>query len=149
LTQLTKGEGIDVLANQLFFVSKVRKRLYILNLDDLTYTSSTTQRGLFDGQPDQLQRFIGTDGDELLYFTEDGGSEAGIHCRNDLGQFVTILESPVYPGDETTGLAFSPDGKHMYLSYQDAGLLFDITRTDGLPFQAITLNVKFHALGDD
>ena len=40
-----------------------------------------------------------------------------------------------YPSrKETTGIAFSPDGKHMYFAYQGDGILFDVTRTDGLTF---------------
>lgn len=71
-------------------------------------------------------------------------SIAQVHARNNLGQYYTILESHVYE-DETTGLAFSPDSKHLYVAYQETGLLFDITRVDGLPFNARTLNVKYHA----
>jgi hypothetical protein len=138
-------EGIDVAEHELFFVSKRFKTMYVLNLDDLTYTNSTTRSGLFDGQPDQLQRILGDDSNDLLYFTEDGGRDPGIHCRNEVGQFFTLLESPVYD-DESTGLAFSPDGIHLYFALQETGLLYDITRTDLLPFQAKSLNVKFHAV---
>lgn len=143
------AEGIDVYRNELYFVSKVLKTLFILNLDSDTYTSHSTRRGLFDGQPDQLKRLIGkpgSPGDGLLYFTEDGGRYAGIHARDTQGRFFTILESPEY-ADETTGLAFSPNGKHMYIAYQDNGILFEITREDGLPFYARSLNIKYHATG--
>jgi sugar lactone lactonase YvrE len=136
------AEGIDVSGNELFFVSKSTKTLFILNLDSGTYKHYTTERGVFDGQPDQLEALVG-DGGDLLYFTEDGGRMAGIHARNGRGQFFTILESSEY-NDETTGLSFSPDSKHLYIAYQDNGLLFDITRADGLPFNAKTLNVKYH-----
>ena len=64
--------------------------------------------------------------------------------RDELGRFFTILESPVLT-DETTGLSISPDKKHMYVAYQDNGLLFDITRQDGLTFDAQTLDVKYHS----
>lgn len=67
-----------------------------------------------------------------------------MHARNRHGQYFTILESDVYE-DETTGLAFSPDAKHLYFAYQETGILYDITRVDGLPFNARTLNVKYHA----
>jgi hypothetical protein len=42
----------------------------------------------------------------LNYFWKD----AGVHARDSTGRFYTIFESPEY-NDETTGLAFSPDGK--------------------------------------
>uniref|UniRef100_A0A7S4NFI5 SMP-30/Gluconolactonase/LRE-like region domain-containing protein n=1 Tax=Odontella aurita TaxID=265563 RepID=A0A7S4NFI5_9STRA len=78
-----------------------------------------------------------------MYFTEEGGRDAGVHARDKRGRYYTILESPVYQ-DETTGLAFSPDGKHMYVAYQKNGILFDLWREDGLPFHGLTLNVKYH-----
>ena len=138
------AEGIDVYENELFFVSKELKTLFILDLDNGNYTSHTTRQGVFDGQPDQVNRIIGAN-DDLLYFTEDSGEYAGIHARDSLGRFFTILESYEYVEDETTGLAFSPDGRHMYVAYQVNGLLYDITREDGLPFYAKTLNIKYHA----
>jgi hypothetical protein len=57
---------------------------------------------------------------------------------------ITILESAVFQ-DETTGLAFSPDGCHLYFAFQGAGLLFDIARQDGLPFDGKTINVRYNA----
>ena len=54
-----------------------------------------------------------------------------------------MLEGPEHP-DETTGLAFSPDLRHMYVAYQDNGHFFDIYRYDGLPFSATSLNLKSH-----
>jgi hypothetical protein len=140
--QFPNAEGIDVSGNELFFVSKRYASLYILDLDSNTYRKQTTKRGLFEGNPDTLMRIVGAD-NEILYFTEDGGQYAGVHGRNGKGQYYTILESHEY-ADETTGLAFSPDAKHMYIAYQDNGLLFDITRKDGLPFGGKTLNVKYH-----
>ena len=67
-----------------------------------------------------------------------------VQARNDRGQYFTILESDVYE-DETTGLAFSPDAKHLIFAYQETGVLYDITRTDGLAFNGRTLNVKYHS----
>lgn len=40
-----------------------------------------------------------------------------MHARDQDGNFYTILNGGMY-SSETTGLAFSPDNKHMYLSYQ-------------------------------
>lgn len=121
--------------------------MYILDLDLGIYESHSTTSGLFNGQPDQIVRMFDDHMDDiddtLVYFTEDGGRLAGVHARNVDGQFFTIFESHQYT-DETTGLSFSPDAKHMYVAYQDNGLLFDVTRTDGLPFYAKTLNVKYH-----
>lgn len=138
------SEGIDIANDELLFLSKAFKTMYVLNLDTFTYSNQTTRSGLFDGAPDQIQRILGHDTSEMLYFTEEGGRDAGVHCRNELGQFFTLFESPVFE-DETTGLAFSPDGKHLYAAYQDNGVLYDISRTDLQPFYAQTLNLKYHA----
>jgi hypothetical protein len=134
-------EGIFVYQSDLFFLSKVYKSLFILNLDARTYRNETTRHGLFDGQPDQMQRVDGADANNLLYFTEDGGKDAGIHARNSLGQYFTILESPVYI-EETTGLAFSPDGKYMYVAYQKSGYVFEIRREDGQTFLQLPLRTQ-------
>lgn len=69
-----------------------------------------------------------------------------MHGRNIDGQFFTVVESPVF-SLEVTGLAFSPDGMHMYMAYQVDGFLFDVVREDGLPFQAKTLDVQYHNVG--
>jgi len=56
---------------------------------------------LFNGGPDQVQRILNDDSN-LLFFTEDGGGRAGIHARNEQGDYLTIMESPTY-FPETTG----------------------------------------------
>lgn len=142
-------EGIDVYNGELFVVSKIQKELFILDLDARTYKVLSTKSGLFDGTPDQLKRLVHEDGDgsfkTMLYFCEEDGTENGVHAKDENGFFFTILESAVtLDNKEVTGLAFSPDGKHMYVSYQRTGLIYDIWRDDGLPFHARTLNVRYH-----
>ena len=142
------SEGIDAHNGNLYFVSKKFKRLFILDLDGGTYTQQSTENGRFDGDPDQLQRLIGGgegNMDDIVYFTESGGDDAGIHGRDSEGRYFTILESPVYK-EETTGLAFSPDYKHMYLAYQMNGVLFDVWRKDGLPFNGKSFNLQYHKI---
>jgi hypothetical protein len=39
-----------------------------------------------------------------------------------------------YSGDETVGIAFSPDRKKFYFGFQDAGVLMEVTRDDGHKF---------------
>ena len=77
---------------------------------------------------------------------QEGGKNAGIHARDAQGRFFTILESPVYE-DESTGLAFSPDGLHLYVAYQRNGVLLDVWRKDKQPFTTKTLNIKYHNTG--
>ena len=87
--------------------------------------------------------------DEMLYFTEEGGVDAGVHARSaDGGSYVTIFESPIYH-DEVTGLTLNPDATHMYAAYQVNGLLFDIFREDGQPFNAKHLSIQYHNMPDD
>jgi len=141
------AEGIDSVGGSLFFISKLLKTLFILDLHNETYTSHSTENGAFDAQPDQVSRIL--DNDDLLFFTEDGGRRPGVHGRDRFGRYFTILEGMEHRADETTGVAFSPDGRHLYFAMQDAGLLYDVARMDGRPFFAKTLNIKYHAVVGD
>ena len=136
------AEGIEVFRHELFFVSKELKRLVILNLDLQTYVFRSTRSGLLNGEPDQIHYVPSTE-HNTIYFTEDGGDYAGIHARGINGEFFTVLESHEWD-DETSGMSFSPDFKHLYVSYQHSGLLFDVQRVDGHSFQATPLNIKYH-----
>jgi hypothetical protein len=135
------AEGIDVANGILYFVSKKDEDLFILDLDKGTYERKIVREEGIDVSPDQLVRLGGDDG--IMYLTEDGGAEAGIHGRDAQGRYFTILESPIYK-EETTGLAFSPNKKHMYLAYQKNGIVFDVWRKDGKKFDGGSLNVKYH-----
>lgn len=138
------SEGIDVRDGLLFFTSKRKKRLYILDLDGGTYIESSTESGAFNNQPDQIARVIGAGNDSILYFCEDGGADCGVHGRSSDGKYFTILEGLEY-ATETTGLAFSPDNMRMYVSFQsNPGHIFEIRREDGLPFDGATLDIKYH-----
>ena len=136
-------EGMDVNDGMLYLVAKNIRQLFILDLDAQTYTNTTTQHGVFDGGPDQVKRIlVSDDADDILYFTEEGGKLPGVHGRNSAGQFFTILEGDY--NDETTGLSFSPGGMFMYVAFQERGLLFELSREDGLPFHGRTLNINYH-----
>jgi len=82
-------------------------------LDNGTYkTSATNDFSLYNGefkhQPDQL---VHNDGN-FLYFTEDGGKTPGVYAIDAEERSYAIFEAydEKYFNDETTGLAFSPDG---------------------------------------
>jgi len=135
------SEGIDVANGILYFVSKKDEDLFILDLDNRTYERKIVKEEGIDVSPDQLIRLGGDDG--ILYLTEDGGEHAGVHGRDAQGRYFTILESPIYK-EETTGLAFSPNKKHMYLAYQKNGILLDVWRKDGKKFDGTVLNTKYH-----
>jgi uncharacterized protein len=98
------SEGIDVHGSTLTFVCKSDFVMFQLNLDTYVYQRSSTQSGLFDGEPDQVRTIIQDDGSALLYFTEDQGNIAGIHALDEAGNFRTILEGPGYEPGAHSGL---------------------------------------------
>lgn len=151
-------EGISFKNGVLYFVSKKTYKLYVLDLDNGTYkTSSTNEYSLYNGEfqhsPDQLVQTTG----QFLYFTEDGGRTAGVYAIDGEGQSYSIIEAydEKYFNDETTGLAFSPDGTKMYVCFQDCGCespgdidcgcLFVFWRDDGRSFDGATMSLKFHS----
>lgn len=115
------AEGIDVVNGILFFVSKQDKTLFELDLDAGTFVRTSTRSGAFNLEPDQLKIIdVGSDGDtnNLIYFCEDGGRSCDIHGRDmKNGKYFTIVQGTGY-NSETTGLAFSPDAKYMFVSFQ-------------------------------
>ena len=143
--------------------------MFTLDLDKMTYTSSSTNNGIvgdgeFKHQPDQLVRNSKHASAQWLYFTEDGGRTPGVYAIDtETGMKYSIFEAygEKYFGDETTGLAFSPDGSKMYACFQDCGCdatgdadcgcLLEFTRDDGLSFDGETMALKFHTLkeGDE
>jgi hypothetical protein len=139
----TYPEGIDFRDGMLYITTKKYHLLFILDTDNFTFEVSFTSSGAFDSQPDQVQRIVG---DGILYFCEDGGDNCGVHARDSVGNFFTILqdEGGNFAG-ETTGLAFSPDNMLMYVSFQKPGYIFEIKRTDGYPFNGQSLDIKYHA----
>lgn len=125
-----------------------------------TYNTTSTELNLFgDGtfsnSPDQIIRGKGGD---VLYFTEDGGKTVGVYAIDQNNKRYTMFEaySSKYIGDETTGLAFSPDGTKMYACFQDCGCensedvdftcgcLLEFSRRDGESFDGSTFSLKFH-----
>lgn len=101
LDNYPNSEGIDTFEGDLYFISKRLRAMFTLDLDAGTYKVESTRSGLFNGGPDQVQRILNDDSN-LLFFTEDGGGRAGIHARNEQGDYLTIMESPTY-FPETTG----------------------------------------------
>ena len=159
-------EGIDFddTNGLLYFVSKKRSTLYVLDLLAKTYTSSSTVSGILSGggewnhSPDQIVNGKG----DYLYFTEDGGKTVGVYViHKTTGKRYTMFEAYTdrYKYDETTGIAFSPNGKKMYAAFQNCGCgdeasetglvfncgcLLEFSRRDGASFQGATRSLKFH-----
>jgi len=124
-------------------------RLFTLDLAAGTWTRSGTESGLFDLQPDQLGRISGQS--DMLYFCEDGPNElitettkCDIHARNTTsGEYLTIVRGDDTGTSENTGLAFSPDAKFMYVSYQLFGV-YQFWRSDGQPFNGTVADTRYH-----
>lgn len=146
------GEGGDIKGGKIYYTTKSTKYLFIINLDpdangDLSFVRSSTVSGAFDGQPDQVARVLNfetrqTNG--ILFFCEVGGAgnKHGVHGCNANGEYFIILrEASDYFGGETTGLAFSQDGKHMVVSFQQSGYIFQVWREAGLPFYGAALEI--------
>jgi uncharacterized protein len=131
-----KAEGIAVRQGKLYFVSKKKKQLYTLDLNKSTYTVVSTATddlpggGKLDAEPDHV---VVASKSGLLILTEDGESTPGLFAY-DGSKYLAYFESN-YDGDEVVGIAFSPDRKFMFVCIQDAGLLYQVSRTDGGTFE--------------
>ncbi len=132
------SEGISFDNGRLFFTAKSTQKLFVLDLESMTYSLETTGlnfagKGSFNAMPDQVIK----GSKKFLYFTESGGKTPGVYVRDmQSGNYMTIFEASDerYANDETVGLAFSPDRSRMYAGYQDLGVLLELRRIDNLPF---------------
>jgi sugar lactone lactonase YvrE len=140
-TYYPNAEGIIYHNSTLYFVAKVTRTLFILDFNSMTYKSERTGstwvgQGSFNAQPDQI---IENDMDtrKYIYFTQDGGNAPGVHVRDREGNYYTMVRGIPggrYSGDETVGIAFSPDRRTFYFGFQDDGSLFAVTRDDNFVF---------------
>jgi hypothetical protein len=135
------SEGVSFHEGKLYFMAKVERKMLILDLDQMTYETEITGKkfyggGEFTDQPDQA---IFGPSRKFLYFTEDGGDSPGVYARFSGDETYSTMFQGIpgglYSGDETVGIALSPDNLRFYAGFQDAGLILEFTRDDGLPFQ--------------
>jgi hypothetical protein len=134
-------EGIQFHEGKLYFMAKERMEMFILDVDNFTWEKEESGKkfygeGSFEEQPDQ-NMFGPTR--KFMYFTEDGGKSPGVYARYGRdGTYFTLFQGipgGEYADDETIGIALSPDHRRLYAGIQDAGIIFEITRSDGLPFE--------------
>ena len=137
------SEGIDVVGKKVYMTSKQKARLHILDLDTMMFEFSSTRSGAFNNQPDQIE-MITNDPTGIVYFCEDGGSDCGVHGRDMIGKFFSIIDAPGY-NTETTGLAFDPTNHVMIVAFQGSpGVIWQFWRNDGHAFNQTTLDIKYH-----
>jgi len=85
------SEGIDIRSGMLYFTTKHWKDLFILDLDTMAYTRSSTTSGAFDGEPDQIKRILAEDDNrDMLYFCEEAASDNGGKYDQMCGLFALI-----------------------------------------------------------
>lgn len=131
--------SLEVFDGHLSIVSKSLKKVITLDLVYETYSELSTAVGKFDGEPDQIARIH--DDDSTVYFAETDDTMCGIFAHDGQGMY-TLVNTPKRDDAETTGIAFSLDGKHLYFVLQKAGLLYDVSRRDGLAFNSRTAPVE-------
>lgn len=134
-------EGIAFDNGFLYVMAKVEQKMLTLDLDRMTYETELSGKkfhgaGSFSNQPDQL--IVGPSRN-FLFYTEDGGDSPGVFVRFSGDEMYSCMfegiPGGVYDGDETVGIALSPNKMRFYAGFQDAGVIMEFTRVDGLPFQ--------------
>ena len=137
----TKSEGVSFYEGKLYFMAKAERKMLILDLDQMTYETEISGKkfyggGEFTSQPDQIM--VGPSR-KFLFFTEDGGDSPGVYVRFSGDEMYSAMfqgiPGVIYSDDETVGIALSPDNLRFYAGFQDAGVILEFTRDDGLPFQ--------------
>jgi len=134
------SEGISYHEGKIYFMAKKKQKMIVLDLENLTYEEEFSGmkfygEGSFDDQPDQILHGARR---KYIYFCEDGGPNPGVYARHDNdGTYFTLFQGikGVHPNDETIGIALSPDSRRLIAGIQDAGLIMEFTRDDGLPFE--------------
>ena len=97
-------------------------------------------------KPDQIVDVLGDDNESILYLCEEKSDTKpnGIHGRNSGGQYFPVITGSHWD-TETTGLAFSPNKKFMYVAFQrNPGIIFEISRSDNLPFGGDILDINYN-----
>ena len=131
----------------LYMTSKKENIVFALDLDAKSYTTFKPSDGTMVGdgeikeEPDQLLQIS----DQTLYMAENGGSNPGLYGRDlSTGTYFTVFQAfaDTYMDDDVTGLAFSPDLTRLYACFEETGVLFEIQREDGLPFEILCVLIS-------
>jgi hypothetical protein len=136
-------EGITHYSDGILYMAcKSLGTIFALDLDNFTYTASKTSEGnlVGDGQFQQEADQLIQLNDRIMYMAEDGGANPGVYGRDlETGYYFAVFEalSEVFTNDGVTGLALSPDHTRLYACFQSNGVMFEIKRDDGLPFEHV------------
>jgi len=130
------GEGMVIRDGTLVFTAKVDRLVFFLDLKKKTYAQYTTKCGDFTQEPDQIAMLGKT-----LYFANDGTFPCGVYGFHKKGGFYKIVSSQDY-NTETSGIAFSPDNKYMYVAWQSAAV-WQFWREDGYAFNEKAADIVY------
>jgi hypothetical protein len=125
------ADAITVEDGKLYIVTKILNQVVCLDLFSMTY--AITSRAA------ELQQLVGS---STFYFPEG----PNIFGRDEDEQFFILLYTDTLGADETIGVVMSPDQSHLYVSYQESGLIFDVQRVDGEPFQGQFVDINYLTL---
>lgn len=136
-------EGIQFHEGKLYFMSKTTGKMFILNVDNMTYEVQHIGKKFYGqgsfgvGYSQGDQNFFGPSR-KYMYFTEDGSSTDGVHARYTDGTYMTLfraIKGGIHSWEETVGIALSPNNMNLYAGYQSRGHIFEFSRKDGKPFE--------------
>ena len=126
------GEGITYFDGRVIFTTKHDNRVW-------SYDTTSQQLGIVYDVKDSLSPILtGVDNITVsqsgdIYVAEDGG-DLQVVVIDSLGKLYPLLQLEGHEHSEVTGIAFSPDGKHLYFSSQrgttghsDDGVTFEIS----------------------
>lgn len=129
------SEGIHIRPDGvMYFVSKTDQLLFKVNLRKNTYEKWSTLEA-FPQQPDNIRMYK-----NILYFCNDGRHPNGVWAMDDKGYYPLLMD--VDYNTETAGVDFTPDGKYMYVAFQD-NAVWQFWRKDGLPFSGVGAAPKY------
>jgi len=149
LTQAYSGEPDNIIFLDRRDLQSAASSEYEVSSAEDMFTSTQLQRVLGNKKKSRYLRNLNENFDDpILYMTEDGTTTPGIFGMDSDQNFFSILElaNPRSDGrgDETTGVAFSPDRKKMFFCQQHEGICFEVWRKDGYTFKGEYLSVKYH-----
>lgn len=127
------AKSITVNDGKLYIVSKALNQVVCLNLDVLSYT--ITSRAA------ELEPLVGNS----TFFFPEGPNVFG-RDEMDKEKYFILFFTDALPSVETIGVVESPDQKHLYVSYQETGLIYDVQRIDSEPFQGPFVDINYLAL---